>query len=243
MQQWLGSQGLPTSYPTQAALVAAYDAAREAEKQKAEAEAEAKAKAEAEAKEKEQEALNDAYQKFRQADQQSMQEYEAYKGEQEKHRQKDVDQSSKPASIKKSSLANSSASSALINPITVVIVVGIVLIATATIIGHNILNTPAINEQRASPPKSNDITQWFVDQLNNNIEDPETIEMQEKWQSLNPLDKIASLKTWVGMVRTGAVWDYKNDIIQSDIIPSGKSTVQLGNIDVNYQTVANINYG
>jgi len=32
MQQWLGSQGLPTSYPTQAALVAAYDAAREAEK-------------------------------------------------------------------------------------------------------------------------------------------------------------------------------------------------------------------
>jgi hypothetical protein len=37
MQQWLGSQGLPTSYPTQAALVAAYDAAREAEKQKAEA--------------------------------------------------------------------------------------------------------------------------------------------------------------------------------------------------------------
>ena len=53
-------------------MVAAYDAAREAEKQKAEAEAEAKAKAEAEAKEKEQEALNDAYQKFRQADQQSM---------------------------------------------------------------------------------------------------------------------------------------------------------------------------
>ena len=69
MQQWLGSQGLPTSYPTQAALVAAYDAAREAEKQKA----------------KEQEALNDAYQSFKQADQQSMQEYEAYQGEQEKH--------------------------------------------------------------------------------------------------------------------------------------------------------------
>ena len=80
MQQWLGSQGLPTSYPTQAALVAAYDAAREAEKQKAEAEAEAKAKAEAEAKTKEQEALNDAYQKFRQADQQSMEDYEGYKG-------------------------------------------------------------------------------------------------------------------------------------------------------------------
>jgi hypothetical protein len=55
MQQWLGSQGLPTSYPTQAALVAAYDAAREAEK-----------------KAKEQEALNDAYQSFKQADQQSM---------------------------------------------------------------------------------------------------------------------------------------------------------------------------
>jgi len=68
MQQWLGSQGLPTSYPTQAALVAAYDAAREAEK-----------------KAKEQEALNDAYQSFKQADQQSMQEYEAYQGEQEKH--------------------------------------------------------------------------------------------------------------------------------------------------------------
>jgi len=69
MQQWLGSQGLPMYYPTQAALVAAYDAAREAEKQKA----------------KEQEALNDAYQSFKQADQQSMQEYEAYQGEQEKH--------------------------------------------------------------------------------------------------------------------------------------------------------------
>jgi len=79
--QWLGSQGLPMYYPTQAALVAAYDVAREAEK-----------------KAKEQEALNDAYQSFKQADQQSMQEYEAYQGEQEqeKHRQKDVDQSSKP---------------------------------------------------------------------------------------------------------------------------------------------------
>jgi hypothetical protein len=32
MQQWLGSQGLPMYYPTQAALVAAYDAARETEK-------------------------------------------------------------------------------------------------------------------------------------------------------------------------------------------------------------------
>ena len=61
MQQWLGSRGLPTSYPTQAALVAAYDAAREAEK-----------------KAKEQEAFNDAYLRFKQADQQSMQEYEAY---------------------------------------------------------------------------------------------------------------------------------------------------------------------
>ena len=71
MQQWLGSQGLPTSYPTQAALVAAYDAAREAEKQKA----------------KEQEALNDAYQSFKQADQQSMQEYEVYR---EKQREAEI---------------------------------------------------------------------------------------------------------------------------------------------------------
>jgi hypothetical protein len=69
MQQWLGSQGLPTSYPTQAALVAAYDAAYDAEK-----------------KAKEQEALNDAYLRFKQADQQSMQEYEAY---QEKLREAD----------------------------------------------------------------------------------------------------------------------------------------------------------
>jgi hypothetical protein len=54
---------LPTSYPTQAALVAAYEAAYEAE-----------------VKAKEQEALNDAYQKFRQADQQSIEDYEGYKG-------------------------------------------------------------------------------------------------------------------------------------------------------------------
>ena len=44
-------------------------------------------KAEAEAKEKEQEALNDAYQSFKQADQQSMQEYKAY---QEKLREAEI---------------------------------------------------------------------------------------------------------------------------------------------------------
>jgi hypothetical protein len=43
------------------------------------------AMAEAETKAKEQEVLNDAYQKFRQADQQSMQEYETYQDEQKKH--------------------------------------------------------------------------------------------------------------------------------------------------------------
>ena len=61
MQQWLGALGLPMYYPTQAALVAAYEAAYEAEK-----------------KAKEQEALNDAYLRFKQADQQSMQEYKLY---------------------------------------------------------------------------------------------------------------------------------------------------------------------
>lgn len=43
---------------------------------------------------------------------------------------------------------------------------------------------------------------------------------------------------WNALVRTGAVWDFKVDLLKADI-----ETVNLGGTEYNFQAVANLHYG
>lgn len=79
--------------------------------------------------------------------------------------------------------------------------------------------------------------------MNENRNAPMTQILKEGFSSLNPGKKLGALKGWVGLVRGGAEWDYKVDIIQSGILRQEQtSNVILGeDYSVNYQAVANIN--
>jgi hypothetical protein len=64
--------------------------------------------------------------------------------------------------------------------------------------------------------------------------------LKENWNSFNPANMGGALKAWTGLVKTGAIWDFKPDIIDG----LGKDpTITLGGYEVNFQAVANLFYG
>ena len=79
--------------------------------------------------------------------------------------------------------------------------------------------------------------------MNENRNAPATQILDENFSSLNPGKVFGALKGWVGLVRGGAEWDYKVDILKSKVLDQNSSQyVTLGDEMVNYQAVANINY-
>jgi len=109
----------------------------------------------------------------------------------------------------------------------------------------DIMNSPAITTDRAPEPTSSDMTGWLVDRMNENSTSPEAQELRENFAKF-PLTYpvVEGLEDWVGLVRGGAVWDYKEDILNTPILKEQQSAnVMLGDQEVNFQAVANINYG
>ena len=99
---------------------------------------------------------------------------------------------------------------------------------------------PAITRPRVSPPTSDDMTSWLVGQMNTNAQAEVTRLIQENWVDAWPHQNAAALKAWTSLVRTGAVWDFKTDIL---IYNPNIENVQLGSRKLNYQAVANIHFG
>ena len=102
-------------------------------------------------------------------------------------------------------------------------------------------NAPAITSPRVTPPTSEDMTMWLIDQMQTNAQSPVTELLRENWQSLSPANRAGALRAWTALVRTGAVWDFKGDILETRL--PGLPSVMLGGQQLNYQAVANIHYG
>jgi len=102
-------------------------------------------------------------------------------------------------------------------------------------------NAPAITSPRVTPPTSEDMTMWLIDQMRTNAQSPVTELLRENWQSLSPANRAGALRAWTALVRTGAVWDFKGDILETRL--PGLPSVMLGGQQLNYQAVANIHYG
>jgi RHS repeat-associated protein len=107
---------------------------------------------------------------------------------------------------------------------------------------NTIVNAPAITEPRVSSPGSGDITPWLVSQLNASVESPFFCEIQDEL-SLSPEGFIDASANWVSLVRDGAIWDWKSDLFKSPAMIPGTEKVQMGEYQVNYQAMANIDYG
>jgi hypothetical protein len=104
-------------------------------------------------------------------------------------------------------------------------------------------NVPPITEPRVAPPTSVDMTPWLLDQMKTNAQAPVTQLMRENWNSLSPVNRVAALKAWTALVRTGAVWDFKEDILKNKMQLPELPNVILGDQQLDYQAVANIHYG
>jgi RHS repeat-associated protein len=99
---------------------------------------------------------------------------------------------------------------------------------------------PAITGPRVSPPTSDDMTSWLVSQMNTNAQAEVTQLIRENWVHAWPHQNAAALKAWTSLVRAGAIWDFKTDILYYD---PDIENVQLGGHELNYQAVANIHFG
>ena len=110
---------------------------------------------------------------------------------------------------------------------------------------QDIRNSPAIDSNNTPLPTSTDMTEWLVDRLNENRESDYAQTLTESFDNLRQTDEvIEGLELWVGLVQGEAEWDYKVEIGESGILKETRSAnITLGGYSLNYQAIANINYG
>jgi RHS repeat-associated protein len=109
---------------------------------------------------------------------------------------------------------------------------------------NKIMNSPPIKKGRVLGPKSpGDVTSWTASLLNTNASSQFTEKMKENNNTFDPRGKAQALETWVSLVRGGAIWDFKQDIKQSEAIIPGTENIKLGEHEFNYQALSNIHYG
>jgi len=116
-------------------------------------------------------------------------------------------------------------------------------------VAQDIVQTSAIEMPRTNPPTNKNVTRWLTEQLNENASSSVPKVIRENWNSKDPVRMIAATKAWVGLVRGGAAWDYKPDLAKSNVLERGNPKVIIGSsssnfeTQVNFQAVANLNYG
>ena len=125
---------------------------------------------------------------------------------------------------------------------TVLAIAGAALTIAASYVAYDILSVAPITGPRALIPTSNNMTGWLTDRLNENSAAPVTQLLKENFTSGDPIKMAGATKAWIAMVKAGGVWDYKVDINRSDVLSEDKKVV-IGGMTLNYQAIANINFG
>ena len=105
-----------------------------------------------------------------------------------------------------------------------------------------IKNAPPIRTPRASQPSSNNVTAWTAVQITHDTNSAYASNIRGNLNSFNPEDRIEALRTWVSLVRTEGIWDYKVDLSESGIVDLD-GNINLGGHTTNWQAVANYTYG
>jgi RHS repeat-associated protein len=123
------------------------------------------------------------------------------------------------------------------------VVIGAVLFIGSACIAYDILTVAPINDHPASQPTSNDMTGWLTARINENSSSPATQLLRENFTSGDPIKMAGAIKAWVAMVRPEAIWDYKVDILKYLQLQGNNKTITLGGMKLNYQAIANINFG
>lgn len=82
-----------------------------------------------------------------------------------------------------------------------------------------------------------DLTNWLVGTMTSNANGSIASTLREA-NSGTPEDLFASYLGWTGLVKSGSIWDFKEDFFRNNI-----KQVILGTNQYNYDVIANIHYG
>ncbi len=110
------------------------------------------------------------------------------------------------------------------------------------VVVKDFVSTQPLKKPRADSPTSNDMTAWLTDRINQNATSATSQVLKDNMTSGNPVKMAGAYKAWVALVRTGAVWDFKVDILGAKVLDGNKNIV-LGGKTLNFQAIANIHYG
>jgi RHS repeat-associated protein len=100
---------------------------------------------------------------------------------------------------------------------------------------------PPITEPRDPAPTSSNMSSWTAERIRTNSQAPVTTSIAEHWASGNPVRMVGALKAWIAIVRTTAVWDYKQDIGEAEL--PGYPDIAFGGETTSFQAVANVHFG
>jgi hypothetical protein len=109
----------------------------------------------------------------------------------------------------------------------------------ATYTAVDVAQTPAIAAPRVDSPTSTDMTPWLINQMKANTPAAEVI--RQNLDTGLGIYEIAGLKQWKALVESGAIWDFKDDIKNANVMQN--DNVILGGREINYQAIANIHFG
>jgi hypothetical protein len=114
----------------------------------------------------------------------------------------------------------------------------------------SVFDTVAVKAPRVQPAPSSpgpgivNLTEWLVGQMGQTAQSPVAQILHALWTLPGPAgQKALVLASWTRLVSTGAIWDFKSDIRESELPTRMDDLIQLGNHAMNYQAVANIFYG
>ena len=105
-----------------------------------------------------------------------------------------------------------------------------------------IKNAPPIKEPRALEPTSNNVTGWVAGRITEDTGSDYAAEIRDNLNIFKPEDSKEALHTWVSLVRTKGIWDYKVELQTSKVVDDS-GNIEIGGYTTNWQAVANYTYG
>jgi hypothetical protein len=94
---------------------------------------------------------------------------------------------------------------------------------------------------RSRPPsKSTDYSGWLLTQLHKNSQHEASQNIKWLTEQGSAALYIEAMRMWIAYNRTGAVWDFKKDVLKAT---EGQKRVTLAGHTVSYQAIANIHFG
>lgn len=87
------------------------------------------------------------------------------------------------------------------------------------------------------------MTTWLREQMVTNAQSDVVGAIRQNMSSYVPWKQDAALQAWAALVGTGAIWDFKPDILKARQFVAGTHDITFGTHQLSYDAIANMHYG